>query len=81
MIPEETNTTFDNDYLTAKGLYEFYNYKIWNNRFAKVMSIEEIEKRGEPEPWGCCKRIIQILILWCKNLNICERASVGNKLS
>ena len=45
IIPEETNTTFDNDYLTAKGMYEFYNYKIWNNRFAKVMSIEEIEKR------------------------------------
>lgn len=45
MIPEETNTTFDNDYLTGKGLYELYNYKIWNNRFAKVMSIEEIEKR------------------------------------
>lgn len=44
IIPEETNTTFDNKYLSAKSLYEFYNYKIWNNRFAKVTAIEEIEK-------------------------------------
>ena len=44
IIPEETNTTFDNKYLKAKELYEFYNYKIWNNRFARVMANKEIEK-------------------------------------
>ncbi len=41
IIPEETNSTFDNEYLTADKLYEFYNYKIWKNRFARVLSIEE----------------------------------------
>jgi nicotinamidase-related amidase len=44
IIPEETNTTFDNEYLSGEKLYEFYNYKIWNNRFAKVMPVEEVMK-------------------------------------
>ena len=37
IIPEETNTTFDNEYLS-----EFYNYKIWSNRFARVLSMNEV---------------------------------------
>lgn len=44
IIPEETNTTFDNDYLSGEKLYEFYNYKIWNKRFADVISIEKVIK-------------------------------------
>ncbi|MDF2905895.1 MAG: nicotinamidase-like amidase [Herbinix sp.] len=42
LIPEETNTTFDNEFLTAEKLYEFYNHKIWNHRFAKVLPFEEV---------------------------------------
>jgi len=41
IIPEETNTTFDNEYLSGEKLYEFYNYKIWDKRFANVLSVEE----------------------------------------
>jgi len=41
VIPEETNTTFDNEYLSGKKLYEFYNLKIWKNRFADVVPVEE----------------------------------------
>ncbi|MDF2606893.1 MAG: amidase [Bacillales bacterium] len=44
IIPEETNTTFDNEYLSAEKLYEFYNYKIWDKRFANVLSIEDTMK-------------------------------------
>lgn len=44
IIPEETNTTFDNDYLSGEKLYEFYNNKIWNKRFADVMPVEEVIK-------------------------------------
>lgn len=44
IIPEQTNTTFDNEYLPGEKLYEFYNYKIWNNRFAKVLSVDEVSK-------------------------------------
>lgn len=42
IIPEETNTTFDNEYLPANKLYEFYNFKIWNRRFADVLQVEEV---------------------------------------
>ncbi|MDS0525400.1 cysteine hydrolase [Clostridium sp. SHJSY1] len=42
IFPEETNTTFGNEYLSGEKLYEFYNYKIWNNRFAKVCKMDEI---------------------------------------
>lgn len=41
VIPEETNTTFDNEYLSGQKLYEFYNLKIWKNRFAEVVPVEE----------------------------------------
>lgn len=41
-IPENTNTTFDNEYMTAKEIYQFFNYKIWDKRYAKVVGIEEI---------------------------------------
>lgn len=44
IIPEQTNTTFDNEYLSGEKLYKFYNYKIWNNRFAKVLSVDEVSK-------------------------------------
>lgn len=44
IIPEETNTTFNNDYLSGDKLYEFYNYKIWNKRFANVISLEDVIK-------------------------------------
>ncbi len=42
IIPEETNTTLDNEYLSGEKLYEFYNYKIWNKRFASVMPIKDV---------------------------------------
>jgi nicotinamidase-related amidase len=44
IIPKDTNTTFDNKYLTGEKLYEFYNYTIWDKRFAHVTSIEDIVK-------------------------------------
>lgn len=44
IIPEQTNTTFDNEYLSGEKLYEFYHYKIWNNRFAKVLPVDEVCK-------------------------------------
>lgn len=42
IIPQETNSTFDNEFLSGEKLYEYYNYKIWNQRFAKVLPIEEV---------------------------------------
>lgn len=44
IIPEETNTTFDNKYLSGDKLYEFYNYSIWNGRFANILSVDDVIK-------------------------------------
>lgn len=42
IIPEGTNTTFDNDYMTGKEIYEYYNFKIWKNRFARLEKLEDV---------------------------------------
>lgn len=44
IMPEETNTTYDNEYLSGEMLYKFFNYKIWNKRFADVIPIEDAIK-------------------------------------
>ncbi len=44
IIPYETNTTFDNEFLSGEKLYEYYNYKIWNKRFARLAAVEDLEK-------------------------------------
>lgn len=44
IIPEKTNTTFDNGSISSEELYKFYNYRIWNIRFGKLTSIEDIIK-------------------------------------
>lgn len=41
-IPEEAVSTFDQRDITAQELCRFYLYSIWNNRFGKVKSTEEI---------------------------------------
>jgi nicotinamidase-related amidase len=42
IIPEDTVTTFDNGLLTAKQLNDYYLHKIWNKRYAKVKSFQEV---------------------------------------
>ena len=44
IIPEETNTKFVNDYMTGKDIYEYYNFKIWKNRFATLVKVHDIIK-------------------------------------
>lgn len=45
IIPEKTNTTFDNGNIKAKDLYEFYNFNIFKNRFGIVEDVEKTIKR------------------------------------
>lgn len=42
VIPEMTNTTYDNGDLTADKLYNHYNYNIFNKRFARLESMETV---------------------------------------
>lgn len=42
IIPEGTNTTFDNEHMSGKAIYEYYNFKIWKNRFVRLEKIENV---------------------------------------
>lgn len=42
IIPQSTTSTFDNDYFKGKELAEYYEEKIWKNRFAKIMNMTEV---------------------------------------
>ncbi|MDD7793080.1 cysteine hydrolase family protein [Clostridium sp. 'White wine YQ'] len=45
IIPEKTNSTFDNGNISAKDLYEYYNYRIFNNRFGTVEGVDRTLER------------------------------------
>lgn len=40
IIPEKTNTTFDNGNMLAQDLYTYYNFNIFKGRFGTVEDIE-----------------------------------------
>lgn len=40
IIPEGTVSTLDNKYLKAEEINDFYVFHMWNNRYAKVMTME-----------------------------------------
>ncbi len=42
LIPQYANSTFDNQYMSAEQTYEYYNKYIWNKRYAKCLSVNEI---------------------------------------
>lgn len=41
IVPANTNSTFDNDYMSAEITYKYYNDFIWNQRYAQCISFEE----------------------------------------
>lgn len=41
-IPSGTTSTFDSSYSKAGALIKFYEEKIWNGRFAKVLPVEDV---------------------------------------
>ena len=41
IIPEGTNSTFDNDYMDAETTYKYYNDMMWPERFARCVSLDE----------------------------------------
>jgi len=43
VIPEDTTSTFDNSGISAKQLSDFYTEKIWNHRFAAVLSMDKVK--------------------------------------
>lgn len=45
IIPEGTNTTFDNPYMDKEKTYKYYNEFMWPGRFAECISVEETIQR------------------------------------
>ena len=41
IIPEGTNSTFDNEYMDAGTTYRYYNEMMWPKRFAECVSVDE----------------------------------------
>lgn len=45
IMPEETNTTFDNGDLSGSEIYTYHNFRIFKDRFAEVKSLDDIIAR------------------------------------
>jgi nicotinamidase-related amidase len=45
IIPEYTNTTVDNKFMTAGQSYQYYNEFMWNGRYAECISLKEAIER------------------------------------
>lgn len=41
IVPANTNSTFNNDFMTAEMAYEYYNNFMWNGRYAECISFEK----------------------------------------
>ena len=41
IVPERTNSTFDNPYLDQKTAWHYYNEYVWPNRYARCVSMAE----------------------------------------
>jgi len=41
IVPEYTNSTFDNQYMSAEQTYKYYNEFMWNGRYAECVSFEK----------------------------------------
>ena len=41
IVPANTNSTFDNQYMTAEQAYKYYNEFMWQQRYAECISLEK----------------------------------------
>ncbi|WP_026652118.1 cysteine hydrolase family protein [Butyrivibrio proteoclasticus] len=51
IIPEGTNSTFDNDYMDRETTYKYYNNMMWPERFAQCVSMDaavEMLRKAKP---------------------------------
>ena len=49
LVPEYTNSTFDNVYMNNEACYHYYNEFMWPGRFAKCISMDEARERLSAE--------------------------------
>ena len=41
IVPEYSNSTFDNEFMTSGQSYRYYNEYMWKNRYAECVSVEK----------------------------------------
>lgn len=41
IIPQNANSTFDNEYMDGETTYKYYNEMMWPKRFARCVSLDE----------------------------------------
>ncbi len=41
IVPEYSNSTFDNEFMTAEETYRYYNDFMWKGRYAQCVSVKE----------------------------------------
>lgn len=41
VVPEYTNSTYDNKFMTKEQTYNYYNDHIWSGRYARCLSIDD----------------------------------------
>ena len=46
-VPDYTNSTFDNAFMTAEETYRYYNEFMWNGRYAECVSMVEMLQKME----------------------------------
>lgn len=46
-VPAYANSTFDNEFMTSEETYRYYNESMWNNRYAKCISMAETLQKME----------------------------------
>lgn len=42
IVPAYTNSTFDNEYMSAENSYKYYNEFMWNGRYAECISLNDV---------------------------------------
>ena len=47
IIPEGTNSTFDNDYMDRETTYKYYNESMWPGWFAEIVGMDDALARLE----------------------------------
>lgn len=41
IVPQYTNSTYDNPYFDKETAYKYYNEFMWGKRYAKIITMEE----------------------------------------
>lgn len=49
IVPAYANSTFDNEFMTGKQSYQYYNEFMWKDRYAECVYTETVLKRMEGE--------------------------------